>query len=104
MCLLVVDDSRAVRAVRKQVPHPLGYEATEAAEGSEEPERPKKTCRPRFALVDWNMPEMNGWASSGLCRPTGADATRRSWWPPRKRKRSRPFGLSRLAPMDLWWR
>lgn len=58
---LVVDDSRAVRMILARTLKELGFEVREAANGREaldviEAEKSAVS----LALVDWNMPEVNG--------------------------------------------
>lgn len=61
MSVLVIDDSRAMRAVLKQILHQLGHEeVAEAANGRQALDCLQQTGKPQFVLVDWNMPEMNG--------------------------------------------
>ena len=60
MQALVVDDSRATRAVLKQFLAELGFEIQEAGHGLEALERLKEMGKADLVLVDWNMPEMNG--------------------------------------------
>ena len=60
MQVLVVDDSRATRAVLRQILKALGFDVTEAGHGLEALERLKEMEKPDLVLVDWNMPEMNG--------------------------------------------
>lgn len=58
---LVVDDSRAMRMVMGRYLRELGYEVTEAGDGLQALETLRtSTVKPALALVDWNMPEMNG--------------------------------------------
>jgi two-component system chemotaxis response regulator CheY len=61
MRAIVIDDSRAMRLILSRIAVQLGFEVLEAGNGREAldllgaiPEAPK------LALVDWNMPEMNG--------------------------------------------
>ena len=61
MQVLVVDDSRATRAVLRQILKALGFDVTEAGHGLEALERLKEMGKPDLVLVDWNMPEMNGY-------------------------------------------
>ncbi|MCZ6515831.1 MAG: response regulator [Acidobacteria bacterium] len=61
MQVLVVDDSRATRAVLRQILKALGFDVTEAGHGLEALERLKEMEKPDLVLVDWNMPEMNGY-------------------------------------------
>jgi two-component system chemotaxis response regulator CheY len=55
-----VDDSRAMRLVIGRIMGELGFEVVEAANGREALER-LAAVTPDIALVDWNMPEMNGY-------------------------------------------
>ncbi|MFN8545614.1 MAG: response regulator [Candidatus Binatia bacterium] len=59
MRALVVDDSRAIRVVIGRLLREVGFEVVEAGNGREGLERLKEG-RPDVILVDWNMPEMNG--------------------------------------------
>lgn len=60
MRALVVDDSRAMRMLLKTILKGEGFETVEAGHGGEGLERLKETAGMSVALVDWNMPEMNG--------------------------------------------
>lgn len=58
---LVVDDSRAVRIILARTLREMGYDVQEAANGCQALEildRPPGGFE--LALIDWNMPEMNG--------------------------------------------
>ncbi len=57
---LIVDDSRAMRAVIGKMVSDLGVETTFAGNGREALQQLEALGKPDFALVDWNMPEMNG--------------------------------------------
>jgi two-component system chemotaxis response regulator CheY len=58
---LVVDDSRAMRAILGKQLKQLGYEVVEAEHGEQALERLAACASmPVLALVDWNMPRMNG--------------------------------------------
>jgi two-component system chemotaxis response regulator CheY len=58
---LIVDDSRAMRMVISRIMTELGFQTVEAANGQEAMERLSSgTPLPDVALVDWNMPVMNG--------------------------------------------
>jgi len=57
---LVVDDSRAIRSIIGKTVRELGFEVLEAGHGGEALERLKIHGMVELALVDWNMPEMNG--------------------------------------------
>lgn len=60
MRALIVDDSRAMRAVIGKMVGELGVSTTFAANGRDALEQLAATGKPDFALLDWNMPEMNG--------------------------------------------
>lgn len=60
MRALVVDDSRAMRSILRSALAKEGFEVVEAANGREALDRLRNDERPDLALVDWNMPEMNG--------------------------------------------
>jgi two-component system, chemotaxis family, chemotaxis protein CheY len=61
MRCLIVDDSKAMRAFISSIVAKLGYETCEAGNGKEALERLQSTSGVSFALVDWNMPIMNGY-------------------------------------------
>lgn len=60
MRALVVDDSRAMRTILRKIMIDLGYEVVEAGHGREALERLNEVSHADLALVDWNMPEMDG--------------------------------------------
>jgi two-component system chemotaxis response regulator CheY len=60
MFALIVDDSRAMRRILKQIVEPLGFETIEAGNGLEALHQLQEHPDVTMALVDWNMPEMNG--------------------------------------------
>jgi two-component system chemotaxis response regulator CheY len=60
MRVLIIDDSRAMRAIVKNAVSPLGFEVVEAANGQEALARLADRGPFDLALVDWNMPVMNG--------------------------------------------
>ncbi|HEY8927438.1 MAG TPA: response regulator [Polyangia bacterium] len=60
MRALVVDDSRALRMLMKKILVEMGFEIVEAGHGKEALERLAAVGTVTLALVDWNMPEMNG--------------------------------------------
>jgi len=56
---LIVDDSRVIRKVARQIFESLGYACEEAENG----QLALDACKiklPDFVLLDWNMPVMNG--------------------------------------------
>jgi len=57
---LVIDDSKAIRLILGQILKELGFEVCSASHGIEALERLKEVGKVDLALVDWNMPEMNG--------------------------------------------
>jgi two-component system chemotaxis response regulator CheY len=57
---LVVDDSRAMRIIIGRVLKELGYEVLEAGHGGEALARLEASPGVSLAMVDWNMPVMNG--------------------------------------------
>jgi two-component system chemotaxis response regulator CheY len=65
MLTMVIDDSRAMRLILKRIVAQLGFEVVEASNGKEAMDYLTTTLdsggeAPGLALVDWNMPEMNG--------------------------------------------
>ncbi|WP_281273721.1 response regulator [Nocardioides pocheonensis] len=57
---LVIDDSRAMRSILRRVLVELGFEVSEAANGQEALTHVVEHGAPDVALVDWNMPVMDG--------------------------------------------
>ncbi len=60
MRALIVDDSRAMRAVIGKMVSEMGIATTFAANGRDALDQLNAHGKPDVALVDWNMPEMNG--------------------------------------------
>lgn len=60
MQAMVIDDSRATRAILARTLAELGYEVVQAGHGREALEILERTPDIDLALVDWNMPVMNG--------------------------------------------
>ena len=60
MRVLIVDDSRAMRALIGRALKELQMETMEAVNGREAMEKLRGGEKADVALVDWNMPEMNG--------------------------------------------
>jgi two-component system chemotaxis response regulator CheY len=67
---LVIDDSRAMRSILRQVLGQAGFEVAEAGNGQEGLESLRQRGKPDLALVDWNMPVMDGF---GFLRAVRAD-------------------------------
>ena len=60
MKILLVDDSRTIRNIQKNVLSEIGHtDVAEAADGVEALEQ-LSVGRPDLMLVDWNMPNMDG--------------------------------------------
>ncbi|MDX2194105.1 MAG: response regulator [Gemmatimonadales bacterium] len=60
MRALIVDDSRAIRAMVGRIMAELGFETIDAGDGRAALERLEQGPTPDVCLVDWNMPVMNG--------------------------------------------
>lgn len=60
MQALVVDDSRAMRMIIGRVLKELGFEVLEAGHGGEALARLAAAPAVSLAVIDWNMPVMNG--------------------------------------------
>ncbi len=57
---LIIDDSRAVRTILRRILTGVGFRTSEATNGLEGLEVLKQHDDISIALVDWNMPQMNG--------------------------------------------
>ncbi|MCA9188052.1 MAG: response regulator [Pirellulaceae bacterium] len=60
MQALVIDDSRAMRRILRGIVEKMGFEVIEAGDGKEALEQLANATNVEMALVDWNMPVMNG--------------------------------------------
>jgi two-component system chemotaxis response regulator CheY len=60
MKALVVDDSKAIRSIITKHLKALSFEVVEAVSGVEALVKLKKMGGADIALLDWNMPEMDG--------------------------------------------
>lgn len=60
MLALVIDDSRTVRILIGNILREIGMEVIEAANGVQALEQLEAHPDVELLLVDWNMPEMNG--------------------------------------------
>ncbi|MCB9915662.1 MAG: response regulator [Planctomycetes bacterium] len=58
---LVIDDSRAMRTILGAILKTIGFDVLEAADGKQALEKLAAAADVALALVDWNMPEMNGY-------------------------------------------
>ncbi len=72
MRVLVIDDSRAMRAILGKLMTELGFDVVTAAHGLEGLERLEEDDAIRLVLVDWNLPEMNGYEFTLAVRSHGA--------------------------------
>lgn len=61
MKALVIDDSRTMRTIIGRIVKELGYDVVEAGNGKEGLTQLQAAGPFEIALVDWNMPEMNGY-------------------------------------------
>jgi two-component system chemotaxis response regulator CheY len=58
---MVIDDSRAMRLILRRIVSGLNFDVVEAGNGKEAMDRLSELeAVPELALIDWNMPEMNG--------------------------------------------
>lgn len=57
---MVVDDSRAMRSILSAIVEDLGYGVEQASDGRDALLKLRRASDVELALVDWNMPEMNG--------------------------------------------
>jgi two-component system, chemotaxis family, chemotaxis protein CheY len=61
MLAIVIDDSRAIRMILRRIVGQAGFEVLEAEDGKEAIEIINGLDQPpALALIDWNMPTMNG--------------------------------------------
>jgi two-component system chemotaxis response regulator CheY len=61
MRAMVIDDSRAMRMILRRIMTHAGFTITEACDGQEALDSlASEEETPAVALVDWNMPNMNG--------------------------------------------
>lgn len=72
MRALVIDDSRAIRSIVGKTVRELGFEVLEAANGREGLTQLNSSGKVDLVLVDWNMPEMDGYEFLVAARANGA--------------------------------
>ena len=74
MRVMIVDDSRAIRVMIGRIMVSLGFETSEASNGQEALDALVKGPVPELALVDWNMPVMDGlqFVQAARARPAWA--------------------------------
>ena len=68
MQALVVDDSRAMRAILTRLMTGFGFDVVQAGDGAEALALLDGGLMPDVALVDWNMPVMDGLTFIKSCR------------------------------------
>jgi two-component system chemotaxis response regulator CheY len=57
---IVIDDSRAMRMILRRILTERGFDVVEAADGQQALDAVAAGPVPDVALIDWNMPVMNG--------------------------------------------
>jgi two-component system chemotaxis response regulator CheY len=62
MLAMVIDDSRAMRAILRRIVTDLGFDCVEAGDGQEALDKMNAGEVPDVCLVDWNMPVLDGLA------------------------------------------
>jgi two-component system, chemotaxis family, chemotaxis protein CheY len=62
MRALILDDSRAMRMILRRIMRSAGFEVVEAADGRQGLDALTGGPLPDVALVDWNMPDIDGLA------------------------------------------
>ena len=60
MLALVLDDSRAMRMILRRIMVEAGFDVVEAGDGQQALDVVASGPVPDVALIDWNMPVMNG--------------------------------------------
>ena len=60
MLALVIDDSRAMRMILRRILVEQGFDVVEAGDGQQALDAVAAGPVPDIALIDWNMPVMNG--------------------------------------------
>ena len=68
MQALVVDDSRAMRSILTRIMSNFGFDVAQAGDGAEALALLDGGLMPDVALVDWNMPVMDGLTFIKACR------------------------------------
>jgi two-component system chemotaxis response regulator CheY len=78
MRALIVDDSRAMRMILGKILKEIGFDITEAVHGKDALTKLREMIvGPDVMLVDWNMPEMNGFELVSAVRADSSwDGTR----------------------------
>jgi len=68
MQALVIDDSRVMRTILARLLTSMQFAVTQAGDGAEALRLLEDGARPDVALVDWNMPVMDGLTFIKRCR------------------------------------
>jgi two-component system chemotaxis response regulator CheY len=61
MRAIIIDDSRAMRGILKRIVGNFASDIVEAADGADALQKLAGQPAPNLAMVDWNMPNMNGY-------------------------------------------
>lgn len=61
MHALIIDDSRTMRSILRRIVTDLGFEVSEAGDGQEALDQLEQGLLPDLCLIDWNMPQMDGY-------------------------------------------
>jgi two-component system chemotaxis response regulator CheY len=77
MRVLAIDDSRAMRMILRTTLTELGHEVVEAANGQEGLDLLRTRGPFALALVDWNMPVLNGYEFIRAARADAANTAMR---------------------------
>ena len=77
MRALIVDDSSAMRRILARFVKPCGFDVHEAADGRQALDVIAEVGPVDLALVDWNMPEMNGYEFLVAARADAGNAATR---------------------------
>ena len=60
MLAMVIDDSRAMRSILRRIVTELGFDCVEAQDGQDALDKMATGPVPDLALIDWNMPVLDG--------------------------------------------
>jgi two-component system chemotaxis response regulator CheY len=72
---LIIDDSRAMRTILSRIVSSLGFEISQAGDGKQGlAVLQSEPALPNLIMVDWNMPEMNGYEFVRAVRANAAYA------------------------------
>jgi two-component system, chemotaxis family, chemotaxis protein CheY len=72
MTVLIVDDDCVMRSILRRILDSAGYQVLEASDGWEALKCMKQNHDITLVLVDWNMPNMNGYEFICAIRATSA--------------------------------